>query len=47
MFFLLKLNLINFDVFSVEQDDKTFSILKKTLGSFLGDASDEDFPADD
>ncbi|EYU27968.1 hypothetical protein ABFS82_13G107300 [Erythranthe guttata] len=30
-----------------KQDDKTFSILKKTLGSFLGDASDEDFPPDD
>ncbi|PIN19738.1 hypothetical protein CDL12_07586 [Handroanthus impetiginosus] len=30
-----------------KQDDKTFSILRKTLGSFLGDASDEDFPPDD
>ncbi|KAG2687581.1 hypothetical protein I3843_09G059400 [Carya illinoinensis] len=30
-----------------KQDDKTFSILRKTLGSFLDDASDEDFPPDD
>ncbi|XP_071712042.1 meiosis-specific protein ASY3-like [Rutidosis leptorrhynchoides] len=30
-----------------KQDDKTFSILRKTLGSFLDNASDEDFPADD
>ncbi|KAL0011048.1 hypothetical protein SO802_006156 [Lithocarpus litseifolius] len=30
-----------------KQDDKTFSILRKTLGSFLGNASDEDFPPDD
>ncbi|KAM7266012.1 hypothetical protein ACFE04_003695 [Oxalis oulophora] len=30
-----------------KQDDKTFNILRKTLGSFLDDASDEDFPADD
>ncbi|XP_022886251.1 DNA ligase 1 [Olea europaea var. sylvestris] len=30
-----------------KQDDKTFSILKKTLGSFLGDVSDEDFLPDD
>lgn len=29
------------------QDDKTFSILRKTLGSFLENASDEDFPPDD
>ncbi|PON58424.1 DNA ligase-like protein [Parasponia andersonii] len=29
------------------QDDKTFSILRKTLGSFLEAASDEDFPPDD
>ncbi|KAL8460430.1 hypothetical protein ACS0TY_031319 [Phlomoides rotata] len=30
-----------------KQDDKTFSILRKSLGSFLGNASDEDFPQDD
>ncbi|KAL6546611.1 hypothetical protein OROMI_022332 [Orobanche minor] len=30
-----------------KQDDKTFSILRKTLGSFLGNASDEDFPPDE
>ncbi|XP_050229068.1 uncharacterized protein LOC126678205 [Mercurialis annua] len=30
-----------------KQDDKTFNILRKTLGSFLGNASDEDFPPDD
>ncbi|KAJ0443559.1 hypothetical protein Hanom_Chr00s000008g01616101 [Helianthus anomalus] len=30
-----------------KQDDKTFSLLRKTLGSFLDNASDEDFPADD
>ncbi|GKE39383.1 hypothetical protein Tco_1462788 [Tanacetum coccineum] len=30
-----------------KKDDKTFSILRKTLGSFLDNASDEDFPADD
>ncbi|KAF5728678.1 hypothetical protein HS088_TW21G00828 [Tripterygium wilfordii] len=30
-----------------KQDDKTFSILRKTLGSFLENASDEDFPPDD
>ncbi|GLT75624.1 hypothetical protein SLA2020_473310 [Shorea laevis] len=30
-----------------KQDDKTFSLLRKTLGSFLEDASEEDFPADD
>ncbi|KAL3851313.1 hypothetical protein ACJIZ3_013195 [Penstemon smallii] len=30
-----------------KQDDKTFSILRKSLGSFLGNASDEDFPLDD
>ncbi|KAL2475366.1 hypothetical protein Adt_36102 [Abeliophyllum distichum] len=30
-----------------KQDDKTFSILRKTLGSFLGNASDEDFLPDD
>ncbi|KAI8001521.1 hypothetical protein LOK49_LG09G00686 [Camellia lanceoleosa] len=30
-----------------KQDDKTFSVLRKTLGSFLGNASDEDFPPDD
>ncbi|KAK7319680.1 hypothetical protein RJT34_04403 [Clitoria ternatea] len=30
-----------------KQDDKTFSILRKTLGSFLESASDEDFPPDE
>ncbi|KAL1805604.1 hypothetical protein ACET3Z_028672 [Daucus carota] len=30
-----------------KQDDKTFSILRKTLGSFLEPESDDDFPADD
>ncbi|CBI30121.3 unnamed protein product, partial [Vitis vinifera] len=30
-----------------KQDDKTFNILRKTLGSFLGNGSDEDFPPDD
>ncbi|KAK7362831.1 hypothetical protein VNO77_04955 [Canavalia gladiata] len=30
-----------------KQDDKTFSILRKTLGSFLESTSDEDFPPDD
>ncbi|KAL9456079.1 hypothetical protein AB3S75_005324 [Citrus x aurantiifolia] len=30
-----------------KQDDKTFSILRKTIGSFLGNASDEDFLPDD
>ncbi|KAI8525519.1 hypothetical protein RHMOL_Rhmol13G0236500 [Rhododendron molle] len=30
-----------------KQDDKTFSILRKTLGSFLENASDEDFPHDE
>ncbi|XP_038895278.1 DNA ligase 1 isoform X2 [Benincasa hispida] len=30
-----------------KQDDKTFSLLRKTLGSFLETGSDEDFPADD
>ncbi|XP_057948755.1 uncharacterized protein LOC131144245 [Malania oleifera] len=30
-----------------KQDDKTFSILRKTLGSLLGNASDEDFLPDD
>ncbi|XP_020219846.1 DNA ligase 1 [Cajanus cajan] len=30
-----------------KQDDKTFSILRKTLGSFLENASDEDFPPED
>ncbi|GAB2240377.1 hypothetical protein Droror1_Dr00020895 [Drosera rotundifolia] len=30
-----------------KQDDRTFSMLKKTLGSFLGNSSDEDFAADD
>ncbi|KAI4299375.1 hypothetical protein L6164_032842 [Bauhinia variegata] len=30
-----------------KQDDKTFSILRKTLGSFLESGSDEDFPPDD
>ncbi|KAA8519808.1 hypothetical protein F0562_014102 [Nyssa sinensis] len=30
-----------------KQDDKTFSLLRKTLGSFLENASDEDFPPDD
>ncbi|XP_073301472.1 uncharacterized protein [Primulina huaijiensis] len=30
-----------------KQDDKTFSMLRKTLGSFLGNTSDEDFPPDD
>ncbi|KAI3795840.1 hypothetical protein L1987_38500 [Smallanthus sonchifolius] len=30
-----------------KKDDKTFSLLRKTLGSFLDNASDEDFPADD
>ncbi|XP_011653172.1 DNA ligase 1 isoform X2 [Cucumis sativus] len=30
-----------------KQDDKTFSLLRKTLGSFLDTGSDEDFPADD
>ncbi|CAL5411239.1 unnamed protein product [Camellia sinensis] len=30
-----------------KQDDKTFSVLRKTLGSFLGNASHEDFPPDD
>lgn len=29
------------------QDDKTFNILRKTLGSFLENASDEDFPNED
>ena len=35
------------NLFFGTQDDKTFSILRKTLGSFLGNASDEDFPPDD
>ncbi|KAL6991061.1 hypothetical protein U1Q18_009183 [Sarracenia purpurea var. burkii] len=30
-----------------KQGDKTFSILRKTLGSFLDNASDEDFPPED
>ncbi|KAJ8431223.1 hypothetical protein Cgig2_032994 [Carnegiea gigantea] len=30
-----------------KQDDRTFSLLRKTLGSFLETASDEDFPPDD
>ncbi|BAT73733.1 hypothetical protein VIGAN_01125500, partial [Vigna angularis var. angularis] len=30
-----------------KQDDKTFSILRKTLGSFLESTSDEEFPPDD
>ncbi|XP_062162654.1 uncharacterized protein LOC133869627 [Alnus glutinosa] len=30
-----------------KKDDKTFSILRKTLGTFWEDASDEDFPSDD
>ncbi|KAF8404094.1 hypothetical protein HHK36_008974 [Tetracentron sinense] len=30
-----------------KQDDKSFSILRKSLGSFLDCASDEDFPLDD
>ncbi|KAH7838090.1 hypothetical protein Vadar_021949 [Vaccinium darrowii] len=30
-----------------KQDDKTFSILRKTLGSFLENGSDDDFPQDD
>ncbi|PNY00275.1 hypothetical protein L195_g023551, partial [Trifolium pratense] len=30
-----------------KKDDKTFSILRKTLGSFLEGASDEEFPPDD
>ncbi|CAI9087460.1 OLC1v1021534C1 [Oldenlandia corymbosa var. corymbosa] len=30
-----------------KQDDKTFSLLKQTLGSFLDNASDEEFPSDD
>ncbi|KAK6917541.1 Meiosis-specific protein ASY3-like, coiled-coil [Dillenia turbinata] len=30
-----------------KQDDKTFSLLRKTLGTFLDNASDEDFPPDD
>ncbi|GMN50808.1 hypothetical protein TIFTF001_019977 [Ficus carica] len=29
------------------KDEKTFSILRKTLGSFLNNGSDEDFPPDD
>lgn len=29
------------------QDDKSFSILRKTLGSFLDNASDEDFTIDE
>ncbi|GAU47430.1 hypothetical protein TSUD_86340 [Trifolium subterraneum] len=30
-----------------KKDDKTFSILRKTLGSFLDGTSDEEFPPDD
>ncbi|MCI27878.1 hypothetical protein A2U01_0049078 [Trifolium medium] len=30
-----------------KKDDKTFSILRKTLGSFLESTSDEEFPPDD
>lgn len=30
-----------------KQDDKTFSLLRKTLGSFLEDGSVEEFPGDD
>ncbi|CAK7350600.1 unnamed protein product [Dovyalis caffra] len=30
-----------------KQDDRTFSILRKSLGSFLENGSDEDFPPDD
>ncbi|PQM34130.1 uncharacterized protein Pyn_12829 [Prunus yedoensis var. nudiflora] len=30
-----------------KQDDRTFSVLRKTLGSFLDSTSDEDIPADD
>ncbi|THU71137.1 hypothetical protein C4D60_Mb08t32360 [Musa balbisiana] len=29
------------------QDDRSFSILRKSLGSFLGNASDEDFGPDE
>ncbi|XP_021830818.1 uncharacterized protein LOC110770897 [Prunus avium] len=30
-----------------KQDDRTFSVLRKTLGSFLDNTSDEDIPVDD
>ncbi|TYJ13106.1 hypothetical protein E1A91_A10G028700v1 [Gossypium mustelinum] len=30
-----------------KQDERTFSILRKTLGSFLDNGSDEDFPPED
>ncbi|CAN0852992.1 hypothetical protein LINGRAHAP2_LOCUS5496 [Linum grandiflorum] len=30
-----------------KQDDKTFNILRKTLGTFLDNASDDDFPPDE
>ncbi|XVF25810.1 hypothetical protein REPUB_Repub13aG0245500 [Reevesia pubescens] len=30
-----------------KQDDRTFSILRKTLGTFLDNGSDEDFPPED
>ncbi|KAK8575252.1 hypothetical protein V6N13_033506 [Hibiscus sabdariffa] len=30
-----------------KQDDKTFSMLRKTLGTFLDNGSDEDFPPED
>ncbi|GAB4831193.1 hypothetical protein Ancab_005202 [Ancistrocladus abbreviatus] len=30
-----------------KQDGRTFSLLRKTLGSFLDNGSDEDFPPDD
>lgn len=38
---------INRPLFFARQDDKAFSFLRKTLGSFLDNASDEDFPPDD
>jgi hypothetical protein len=31
----------------LSQDDKTFSVLRKTLGSFLESTSDEEFPPED
>lgn len=45
--FLQGTKVVYWSTLSCNQDDKTFSMLRKTLGSFLGNASDEDFPPDE
>ncbi|KAM1033051.1 hypothetical protein FF1_036727 [Malus domestica] len=42
-----KINKLEVSLKKKKQDDRTFSVLRKSLGSILDNGSDEDIPADD